>query len=264
LKRHIRKSSLPRSKPIEVVALYEFKLAVRKAFHLFGFDLRYFQDSEEGILRNLLKRLQPAAVLDVGANTGQYGRMLRAIGYAGPIISFEPLAAAHRKLTDQAREDSNWWVAPRAALGSAKGSIELNVSGNSVSSSVLPMNEEHLSVAPKSRYVATQTVALERLDELLPSIFSGPGPIVLKMDTQGYEEEVLKGATGILSRVVAIQMEISLVPLYQGAPGLVHIVSAMRDFGYELFQVVPGFRDVATGQLLQLDGIFVKELPSAT
>ncbi len=125
------------------------------------------------------------------------------------------------------------------------------------------MKQTHLAAAPKSRYVATESVALERLDDLLPAIFSGTGPIFLKMDTQGYEEQVLNGAAGILSRVVAIQMEISLVPLYQGAPTLVHIVTAMGELGYHLFQVIPGFRNVATGQLLQLDGIFVRHLPSA-
>jgi FkbM family methyltransferase len=239
-------------------------MTVRKAFHRFGFDLRYFKDSEEGILRNLINRLHPVVVLDVGANIGQYGRMLRGIGYGGLIISFEPLTSTHEKLTAEAGADSNWIVAPRAALGSAKGSIEMNVSGNSVSSSVLPMKEAHLSAAPESRYVATETVALERLDDLLPSIFSDAGPIFLKIDTQGYEEEVLKGASAILPRVVAIQVEISLVPLYQEAPTLVDIVSAMGHLGYDLFQVIPGFRDGATGQLLQLDGIFVRQLPSAT
>ena len=97
-----------------------------------------------------------------------------------------------------------------------------------------------------------------------PAIFPGTGPIFLKLDTQGYEEQVLKGAEGILSRVVAIQMEISLVPLYQEAPTLIHVVSAMGELGYHLFQMVQGFRDVATGQLLQVDGIFVRQLPSAT
>src|SRR5580692_7057782 len=117
--------------------MYDFKTKVRKAFHCLGFDLRYFIDSEEGILRSLLQRLRPAAVLDVGANIGQYGRMLRGIGYAGPIISFEPLGSAHKKLSAAAGAERSWIVAPRAALGSAKGSIEINVSGNSVSSSVL-------------------------------------------------------------------------------------------------------------------------------
>jgi FkbM family methyltransferase len=244
--------------------VYDFKLKVRQAFHRFGFDLRYFKDSEEGILRNVIARLQPVAVLDVGANIGQYARMLRDIGYKGVIVSFEPLTAAHEKLSVEAGADSNWKVAPRAALGSAKGSIEINVSGNSVSSSVLPMQETHLAAAPQSRYLAKESVALERLDDLLPTVFSGAGPLFLKLDTQGYEEEVLKGAAGILSRVVAIQMEISLVPLYQGAPTLVHSVTAMRDLGYHLFQVIPGFRDVTTGQLLQLDGIFFRQLPSET
>jgi FkbM family methyltransferase len=244
--------------------LHDFKTTVRKAFHSVGFDLRYFMDSEEGILRNLIKWVHPVAVLDVGANIGQYGRMLRGIGYRGQIISFEPLSDAHKKLTVRASTDRNWIVAPRAALGSAKGSIEINVAANSVSSSVLSMKDAHLAAARKSRYVATESVALERLDDLLPALFSGAGPIFLKMDTQGYEEQVLKGAEGILSRVVAMQMEISLIPLYEGAPTLVHIVSAMGDLGYHLFHVVPGFRDVATGQLLQLDGIFVRQLPSAT
>jgi len=244
--------------------MYDFKMKVRKAFHRLGFDLRYFKDSEEGILRNVIARLHPVAVLDVGANIGQYGRMLRGIGYAGVIISFEPLSSAYEKLTVEAGADSSWIVAPRAALGSTKGSIEINVSRNSVSSSVLAMKEAHLAVAPQSRYVATETVALERLDDLLPAIFTGAGPIFLKMDTQGYEEEVLTGAAGILSRVVAVQMEISLVPLYEGAPTLVHIVSAMADHGYHLFQVIPGFRDGVTGQMLQLDGIFVRQLPSAS
>jgi FkbM family methyltransferase len=244
--------------------LYDFKMAVRKAFHGMGFDLRYFDDSEEGILRNLLGRLHPVAVLDVGANVGQYGHMLRGIGYRGLIVSFEPLSAAHRKLTAAAGGDSRWIVAPRAALGSAKGSVEINVARNSVSSSVLAMKETHLSAAPRSRYVATETVALERLDALLPALVADDGPLMLKMDTQGYEEEVLKGAQGILPRVVAIQLEISLVPLYEGTPSLVHILSAMEDLGFHLFQVLPGFRDLATRQLLQLDGIFVRLLPSAT
>jgi hypothetical protein len=58
-------------------------------------------------------------------------------------------------------------------------------------------------------------------------------------------------------------MEISLVPLYQNAPTLVHILGAMEELGFHLFQIVPGFRNVATGQLLQVDGIFVRQLPSA-
>ncbi|HEY6455349.1 MAG TPA: FkbM family methyltransferase [Steroidobacteraceae bacterium] len=244
--------------------MYEFKMKVRKAFHRLGLDLRRFLDSEEGILSNLINRLHPVAVLDVGANVGQYGHMLRGIGYRGAIISFEPLGSAHQKLSAAAAADRNWIVAPRTALGSAKGSIEVNVARNSVSSSVLPMHAAHLAAAPDSRYVATESVALQRLDVLLPAIFPDPGPLFLKLDTQGYEEEVLKGAAGILSRVDAIQMEISLVPLYQGAPTLVHILSAMGDLGYHLFQVIPGFRDVTTSQMLQLDGIFVRQLPSAT
>ncbi len=104
--------------------MYEFKMKVRKAFHRLGFDLRYFKDSEEGILRNLIGRLRPVAVLDVGANAGQYGRMLRGLGYPGLIISFEPLSSAYEKLAAEARADSSWIVAPRARWVMPKGQLK--------------------------------------------------------------------------------------------------------------------------------------------
>jgi len=81
---------------------------------------------------------------------------------------------------------------------------------------------------------------------------------MLKIDTQGYEREVLKGATGLLGRVASIQVEISLVPLYAGAPTLTEMVSYIEGLGYELFSLVPGFRDARSGRLLQMDGFFIR------
>jgi FkbM family methyltransferase len=216
-------------------------------------------NTEEAITRNLLQTLQPVAVLDVGANVGQFAMGIRRLGYAGAIVSFEALPSVHARLTQRAAADSNWVVAPCAALGSTSGTVEINVAANTASSSVLPMLEAHLRAAPQSQYVGTVAVPMARLDELSLPLLPLQGALMLKIDTQGYEREVLEGAAGILDRVVVLQVELSLVRLYQGAPTLAEMLVFMERLGFELFNVAPGFREKTSGRLLQADGFFVRQ-----
>src|SRR5690242_19513073 len=89
-------------------------------------------------------------VLDVGANTGQFGQNLRALGYTGHIVSFEPLSGAHRVLVKTASRDKKWSVPQKVAIGGHSGTVEIHVSANSVSSSVLAMLDAHVAAAPES------------------------------------------------------------------------------------------------------------------
>jgi hypothetical protein len=134
----------------------------------------------------------------------------------------------------------------------------MNVSANLVSSSVLPMLGAHLDAAPESRYVRQLTVAVERLDELVPALLPPAGQLLIKVDTQGYELQVLQGATDLLPRTVAIQLELSLLPLYEGAPTFTELIAFVQSIGFELFSIIPGFRDPRSGRLLQADGFFVR------
>ena len=135
-------------------------------------------------------------VLDVGANAGHYAMSLRRAGYRGHILSFEPLEDAWQRCVAQARADALWTVAPRMALGATERLVEIHVASNSVSSSILPMQEIHRKAAPNSSYVGSQTVDMRRLDQVaLTAIGSARRPF-LKIDTQGYEREVLEGAHG--------------------------------------------------------------------
>jgi FkbM family methyltransferase len=233
-------------------------LLIKSIFRKFGADIRNAKHTEEGILRNILGSKRPVAVLDVGANTGQYAMMLRSIGYDGTIISFEALKTAHLQLSKHAARDAHWIVAPCLALGSGAAIAEINVSANSVSSSLLPLTCSLTEAAPEARYLEKQVVEIERLDALLPKLFAASGDLFLKIDTQGYERHVLSGASATLARVTAIQLEISLTQLYEGAPTLVQMLELMQALGYELFQLIPGFRTSTTGRLLQVDGIFVR------
>ena len=115
-------------------------------------------------LHRLLEHCSIDLVLDVGANSGHYASELRAHGYAGRIVSFEPLESAHAQLAAAAEGDLRWRVAPRMALGDAEGKIDIHVAGNSLSSSILDMLPEHERAAPGSAYVGSETVPVRRLD----------------------------------------------------------------------------------------------------
>jgi FkbM family methyltransferase len=208
-------------------------------------------------LNRLLEYFCIDLVLDVGANRGQYAAELRSHGYAGRIVSFEPLAAAHASLTHAARGSACWIVAPRMALGDAEGEIEIHVAGNSLSSSILDMLPAHERAAPGSAYVASETVPLKRLDGVADKFLMGSSRALLKIDTQGYEDRVLTGATRLLDRVTAIQTELSLVPLYAGQLLFDEMRERIEALGFVLFAIFPGYVDEKTGRTLQLDGFFL-------
>jgi FkbM family methyltransferase len=228
-------------------------LAKRLGYEVFG-PPRAFANQRS--LVGLLRREQINVVLDVGANTGQFATELRAWGYSGRIISFEPLAGAHTELCHKAGTDPGWIVAGRTAIGAETGSVEINVSGNSVSSSILGMLPSHAEAEPQSKYVGTEIVPVNRLDDLYTP--KAADRVLLKIDVQGYEGQVLDGATAILNTSRAVILEMSLVPLYEGqmlASELWHVLASR---GFEPWSLEPGFRHPETGRMMQLDGIFVR------
>lgn len=236
---------------------HDLKLLVRR----FGLDVGRYNPVESFEAR-LFRQLQVHTIdtiLDIGANDGGYGRALRESGYDGRILSFEPLSEAHAKLQQTAAGDSLWAVAPRQAIGDLDGEIEINISGNSTSSSVLPMHDSHTEAAPQSRYIGSERVRISRLDSIdHPQIREGRS-ILLKIDTQGYEMPVLHGATNLLSRVVGVQLELSLVPLYQGQALYREIIDWLANRGFSLWSVIPGFTDLSTGRMMQMDGVFFRD-----
>jgi FkbM family methyltransferase len=208
-------------------------------------------------LHRLLEHCSVDLVFDVGANSGQYATQLRAHGYMGRIVSFEPLKSAHSRLTAAARGDSHWQVAPRMALGDQDGNIDLHIAGNSLSSSILDMLPKHEQAAPGSAYVSRETVPLKRLDKVAEEFVGTSSRILLKIDTQGYEDRVLSGAKGMLGNLTAIQTELSLEPLYSGQLLFDEMRERIEAMGFVLFAIFPGYIDERTGQTLQVDGFFV-------
>jgi len=116
------------------------KESIKSFVRHLGFDIHRLSVDANPSYRLLraLNRFGVDLVFDVGANTGQFATELRSVGYRGRIVSFEPLPDAHQVLSAAAARDSNWTVHSRGALGDVDGEIEMNIAGNSASSSVLP------------------------------------------------------------------------------------------------------------------------------
>jgi FkbM family methyltransferase len=225
-----------------------------------GYDLtpRRKAKSPNAQLAAVLAHFRITCVLDVGANVGQYGAMLREWGYPGRIVSFEPQAGAHGALVRRAAADPAWQVAPPVALGARNGRIELEVSAESDMSSLLPQSAWLRQVSPSSAVVRKESVALRRLDEIAGAYLRAHDRVFLKVDTQGYEAEVLAGAEGLLARMLGIQLEMSLVPLYEGEPAFRPMLDELAALGFEPYLFLPGYFERKLARQLQVDGVFMR------
>lgn len=209
-------------------------------------------------LPQMLAQQNIGTVLDVGANDGGYARDLLGGGYAGRIISFEPLPDVWERLNQQAKLYPRWEVGPRAALSNVNGEAEFFEAGNGVSSSLLPIMPEHTDAAPASATIASIKVETRRLDDLLPQL-DIDGRIFLKLDVQGAEGLVLEGAMDALkAQLVGVQLEMSLTSLYSSQATARELDALLLSLGFECWDILPGFRDARTLRMLQCDGIYFR------
>ncbi len=216
-------------------------------------------------LRRRLKIIRHYGVdtlLDIGAATGEYVEKMRECGYQNRIISFEPLKDAFTLLQKKAARDPAWQIC-NYALGSEEGRAVINVAGNSDSSSLLNMLPEHEAGEPDSRYVRREEIEIRRLDQVFGGFCSRQNRVMLKIDVQGFEKAVLEGAGKTLNEVTVIQLEMSLVPLYEQQPLFTEMIDYLSNKEFQLYSLENGFSNRHTGQLLQVDGIFVRQDASA-
>jgi FkbM family methyltransferase len=196
-------------------------------------------------------------VFDVGANVGQFAQQIRGGGFTGRIVSFEPLSGAYGPLCAAAAKDSEWTVHSRCALGDFDGALEINIAGNSVSSSVLAMTETHSTAAPGSAYVGREAVPVFRLDSIAPAYLANARRPFLKIDTQGFEWQVLVGASATIPRLQGLLCELSLVVLYDGQRLWREMIDDLEAAGFTLWGLQPSFMD-SRGRNLQVDAIFFR------
>lgn len=214
--------------------------------------------AHSALLRAVLERAGVNVVLDVGAHRGGYRDLLRASGYRGEIVSFEPVSASFEALRARAASDPAWRV-HRLALGRSAGVASLNVARESNFTSFLEPNAFSVERFGGSAVDRQEEVEVARLDAVFTELTAHvPAPrVLLKTDTQGWDLEVIEGAAGVLDQVVALQAELSVRPIYEDSTSWLTVLARLGELGFRPAQLTSVGRDDALG-LLELDCLLVR------
>lgn len=216
---------------------------VKRGVRAFGFEVVTFPpvDSLGAHLVVLFTQLEINSVFDVGAHVGEYGVFLRGIGYKGHIISFEPVRANFAALERRCAHDPKWSALP-FALRNWQGPMEINVTHSTEFSSVLVSNDfSRHQFGRRGEVERVEVVEVTRLESVFRECVAPieDPRVYLKMDTQGCDLEVLEGAGMYLDHILALQSELSVIPVYAHMTGYVESISRMNHMGFELTGLFP-------------------------
>ena len=236
------------------------KRVVKRTFRYFGYDLTRLDPRSHVLARRgkFLRMYNISLVLDVGANTGQYGKEIRELGYTGRIVSFEPMSAAYKLLQARAESDESWETL-NIGLGEKEEQALINISKNSYSSSLLENLPANLVSEPDTVYIGQERIEIRTLDTVIKRLRDQSDRVYLKIDAQGYEDRVLKGASEALRDIDTVQLEMTIKPLYSGGLLFDEMHRRLNELGYRLVSIEPGFADRNTCELLQYDGIYHRD-----
>lgn len=186
---------------------------------------------------------EPEFIVDVGAYEGEWTRMVSAIWPHSRVLMVEPNSSKKDLLKGQCQSGRVELVTE--LLGSTDGQVvEFNVM--ETGSSVYSEQSDVARIVEKRKLRALDTLVGGRRVDLL------------KIDTQGYEMQVLKGAEGILQHAEVVLLELSLIEINRGAPLIAEMIAFMNDKGYVLFDIIEFHRRPQDKALWQLDGLFVR------
>lgn len=230
----------------------------KESARLFGWELLHIRKDQPTLdshLKQLFARLGVDCVLDVGANRGQYGAMLRKAGYKGRIVSFEPVKSTFALLKARAAGDPGWRVF-NCALGAKAGEQEIHVTRATVFASFLDPNAFSRQKYPEGMPVQhSEKVRIRTLDEVLPEAIAGlKAPrLFLKLDTQGFDLQVFAGAKATIPKVLGMQTELSIQAIYEDMPDYLEALSTYTRAGFVMSGLYPVSRDRDTLALIELD-----------
>jgi len=209
---------------------------------------------------DIMRARQIDVVLDVGANVGQYASTIRRQGYDKEIVSFEPVKVCFDILRALSEKDA-LWETRHTGIGNFDGSARINVSDNIVYSSFYQPSSSVTAFDKRAARDRTEEVRICKLD----SIYTyGPRRVYLKIDTQGYEREVLLGVERNLDKISAVQVELGTMQLYEAQPSYIEVCRFMQDSRFSVAQIYSSEHFAADGKLLDMDIVFINDRLSPT
>ncbi len=235
-----------------------FKLFLKKNFPSLAYKLLSIQKKDSRLRNIFLKYHNINLVLDVGADIGLYGHAVRHNGFSGRIVSFEPRKRGFEHLKKWSSKDP-LWDAENYALGDFDGESEINVSENQVSSSLLDLSKKSVEIVPETQYIEKETIKVHKLDTVINNFYKNGDKVYLKVDTQGFEKKIMNGSLNSLNKLEAIQLELSIDPLYKEVDSLRDMLNFMDGLGFKLASFEYGWHDISSGHMMEVDGIFIRK-----
>lgn len=230
---------------------------IRSILNPLGVDLKIYPREDLRRRIKLFDYYGITKILDVGANSGQYAKEMISVGYQHKIESFEPVKNTFKILTKESKGNQSW-NAHNFALGDIEEEIQINISKNTFSSSILKINNNHLKSAPESVVISKEVIKVKTLDSIFNELVKPNETVLLKLDVQGYEKNVLDGAEQSLSKIKGIQIEMSLEELYENEMLFKDMLYLIESKGFHLRSLENQFSDSETGKLLQVEGLFFR------
>jgi len=207
---------------------------------------------------DLIKQYKIDLILDVGANLGQFASDIRSAGYQNKIISFEPIYECYKHLTSIA--DSEWQV-KNFALGNKNSKERINISNKTVYSSILDVNKFGKSNFSDSiKVTGKQDIQVKKLDDIINKLINNLNKkkVFLKIDTQGYDNQVIRGALETLKHVQILQTEISCKGIYKDTPSVTERLDELFGIGFNIVGIFPISRDKNTMEILEFDCLLIR------
>ena len=232
------------------------KKILRASVNRFGFDVVRLQRSPKRTLLGL-SQLNIGTIIDVGANQGQFARMISGFFPRAELHCFEPLEEPFRKLSAWAQTQNGRVHCFQLALGEQEGEMEMHLhEQHTPSSSLLAATDTCHRLYPQTQAERMARIRISTLDKVLEDSDRLPMEILLKLDVQGFEDRVLRGGKRVLSQRRAVVLEVSLAPLYEGQADFHGLAHLFHEAGFRY----AGNLDQAYGEdgrVVYLDAVFV-------
>lgn len=194
-----------------------------------------------------------STIIDVGANQGQFAIASNNKFPNATIISFEPLPEMYEQFKANVNNNPRITI-HNMALGDEAGVIDFYRNEHSHASSALVISDKQKETIPGTSNTTKIQVKVDRLDNVAAS-WTLHGPVLLKLDVQGYEKKVLLGAPALLKKIDYLLFETSFVPMYDGEPLFDEMHTFLKDAGFEIMGPV-GFLEGSDNSILQMDLLY--------
>jgi FkbM family methyltransferase len=198
------------------------KTILKKIMNLIGFKISRVDKN------NFFKNNQIDLILDIGAHQGEFAKECLAQGFLGKIISFEPQKKIHKNLIKNSKSIKNWYIFKRCARGRKNCKSQINITNETLSSSMLKPNNIFKEIDPNIEIIKKEKTQIFTLDYIFRKFSFIEKKIFLKIDSQGYEWEILKGAKLVLKKISFVQLELSIRPLYSNEMDYLRLLNFMK------------------------------------